>query len=176
MLLLASSHKNQVATHVCRFLFNWYLETIQHHNKVPTDLTFVYSMNLPYSVSAVQDWVSLSVCLSSARQWICLCRNLAADWNTPQLPSSATMSWRGSGTRLVICCLHCVVTIGAWEVKTREHVMQQAGHGAHREREFMKDIVEKVSGVFKGVKWFALMLWFQSVTAYKQNCCCCFAL
>ncbi len=42
-----------------------------------------------------------SLCVSVARQWTCWCRSQAADWNTPPLPSSATMSWRGSGTRLV---------------------------------------------------------------------------
>lgn len=121
-------------------------------------------MNLPSCVS-MQDWVSLCLCLSSVRQWTCLCRNLAADWNTPRPPSSATMSWRGSGTRLVICRLHCIVTIGAWEVKTRVHV---TAHVAHKQRRFMEEIVEKVSVSSEGLKWFALILWFQSLNAYLQ--------
>lgn len=39
----ASSHWILALTPACRFLFNWYLQTIQHHNKVPTDLRDIIS-------------------------------------------------------------------------------------------------------------------------------------
>lgn len=111
------------------------------------------------------EFFSLCLCVSSVRQWTCLCRNLAADWSTPQPPSSATTSWRGSGTRLVICSLHCIVTIGAWEVKTQEHV---TAHVAHRQRRFMKEIVQKASVSSKELKWFALILWFHRLSLKAQ--------
>lgn len=107
---------------------------------------FAFLMNLPCCVS-MQDWVFL--CLSPVRQWTCLCRNLAADWNTPRPPSSATMSWRGSGTRLVICRLHCIVTIGAWEVKTREHV---TAHVAGKQKEIHERDCWEGFSVLRGVQ------------------------
>lgn len=39
----ASSHWILALTPARRFLLNWYLQTIQHHNKVPTDLRDIIS-------------------------------------------------------------------------------------------------------------------------------------
>lgn len=130
----ASPHSLLAVTPACSFLFNWYLQTTQRHQIVPTyrrdvisTLCFSNEPSFPPVFICKTEFLpptphSPCPCVSSVRQWTCLCRNLAADWSTPRPPSSATTSWRASGTRLVICRLHCVVTIGAREVKTREHV------------------------------------------------------
>lgn len=70
-------------------LESWTHLFLVHLSRVPVCLTLSASICVCLSVSAV-------------RQWTCWCRSQAADWNTPQQQSSATMSWRGSGTRLVL--------------------------------------------------------------------------
>lgn len=144
----ASSHSLPAVTPACRFLLNWYLQTIQHHNIVPTYLRDVIS----------------TLCFSNEPSLLCLYARLSfSPLPLCLLSQTVDLLMQESGCRLE----HSSAT------KFRNHVMEgewdkvgdlspalychnrspggqnpracHTAHAAHRQRRCMEEIVQKVA-------------------------------